>query len=255
MTLPPDVLAIGDRFHNLRSAFRIGLLDIRTQSSLVQLTGGGFVLLDACEFSDEMRKWLHAHTGGDVRAILHLHPFHTAFVQAAHDLFPRAKLYGTARHHAQAPELTWQPEATDSPALPPLFADDLEFSVPRGVTFIPENEKLHFASVLAFHPASRTLHVDDTILYMKLPKLLRVFKRDVLRFHPTLSKVLEPRAGAADEFRAWAEELVERCREVDHLCAAHSTVLRTSEPPLAQRVRAALDNVESTLRSHRASHG
>lgn len=253
---PHDVVATGPRFHNLRGSFRIaGIVDIGTQCSLVEQARGGFVLLDACELSDEAQRWVDARVHGDMRAIVHLHPFHTVHVRAAHARYPDAKLYGTARHRDKAPELPWQPETTDSPALHALFADDLDFSVPRGVTLIPDNEKLHFASVLAFHPASRTLHVDDTLLYMKLPKLLRMFKRDVLRFHPTLSKVLEPRPGAADDFRAWGQELVERCKSVDALCAAHSAVLRDPSPSLAERVQLALENVEPTLRAHRAKHG
>ena len=258
MNLPQNVLAIGDRFHNLRASIRIGPLDIRTQSSLVQLEAGGYVLLDTGALTEEARPWVYAHTDGDVRAILHLHPFHIAHAQSAHEQFPDAKLYGTARHHAQAPELPWQDLTTDSPALHALFADDLAFSVPRGVTFIPENEKLHFASVLAFHSASRTLHVDDTLLYVKLPALLRIFKRDVLRFHPTLSKVLEPRAGAADEFRAWAEALAERCQRVRHVCTAHTRLAPVSDDApgeIATRVRAALAKVESVLEGHAKRYG
>ena len=60
----------------------------------------------------------------------------------------------------------WQPELTESEGFAALYADDFDFMVPAGVHFVPKNEKLHFAAVLAFHKASRVLHVDDTLNYL-----------------------------------------------------------------------------------------
>ena len=156
------------------------------------------------------------------------------------------------------PDLPWEPLHTEDPELHALFADDLVLSVPRGVDFIPEDENLHFASVLAFHPASRTLHVDDTLSYARLPWPVRAFKQDLLILHPTLAKVLERRAGAVADFRAWAEELVTRCQDVDNLCAAHSATLLAADnqgPSIAERVRAAVGAVDGKLAKHERRFG
>ena len=140
--------------------------------------------------------------------------------------FPQAKLYGTARHVPRLPELPWEALRTEDPELHAMFAEDFDFSVPRGVDFISANENVHFSSVLVLHRASKTIHVDDTLMYVRLPRLMRVVGLpDAMSFHPTLAKALEKRAGAANDFRDWAEELAERWRDAENLCAAHTATL------------------------------
>lgn len=258
---PRSVVEVADGFWNIRGSFMIaGIYDLGTQASLVRRASGKFVILDACAIADDTRRWIDAQTrdGADVEAILHLHPFHTLHVRSLHEAYPRAKLHGTARHHRKLPELPWEPLRTEDAALHEVFRDDLGFSVPRGVDFIPADEHLHFSSVLAFHHASKTLHVDDTLLYMPLPWPVRMFRPDVTRLHPTLAAVLERRAGAAADFRAWARELVERSRELENLCAAHSTVLlgRANEgASIVARIEAAVRNVEGKLTQHERTYG
>jgi len=246
---------VGDGFWNIRGSFRVGgLLDVGTHASLVRLQSGDFVLLDTYTLSHEVERAVRALTDGGraIRAILNLHPFHTLHVAPVASLFPAAKLYGTRRHKMKAPELSWEALETNEPALHALFADDLTFSVPSGVELIPENQNLHFASVLAFHAASRTLHVDDTLTWLDVPLL------GGLRFHPTLRFVLEKRAGAASEFRSWAQALADQCVNVQHLCTAHGKDLPPQpleEPSLAQRVLDALTQVESLLARHERRYG
>ena len=139
------------------------------------------------------------------------------------------------------------------------FADDFAFSVPRGAHLVPSNPKLHFSSVLVKHLATRTLHVDDTILYVRPPALLRpFFGREVTRLHPTLAKVLEARPGAADEFGAWTEELLALCADVSNLCAAHGgslTAERNDGPSVRERVERAVREADGIVKAHRAKHG
>ncbi len=258
--LPRDVIDCGGGFWNIRGSFKVGgVLDVGTQTSLVRLASGRFVFLDAYSIDEPTRRWIDEVTeGAGVEAILNVHPFHTLHVRAIHALYPGAKLYGTRRHHERFADLPWEPARTEDPELHERFADDFDFTIPRGVDFIPENEHLHFSSVLVFHRASKSLHVDDTLTYVRLPKLLRSIAADVLRFHPTLSRVLEPRAGAARDFRGWARELIERAQGVDNLCAAHSTPLlgrKNRGPSIAARVERALAKAETTLRAHERKNG
>lgn len=59
----------------------------------------------------------------------------------------------------------------------PLFADDFDVSVPRGVDFSCRGREGAFppASVLVRHRATRTLHVDDTLMFLRMPFFLRLF--------------------------------------------------------------------------------
>lgn len=248
-----QLIPIGRGFWNVRGSFKIGgVLDIGTQTSLAQLQNGRFVLLDAYAFEGPIEEQIMALTdnGQAIEAIINLHPFHTVHVKRVAKRFPDAKLYGTARHIEKAPELPWQPQHTNESTFHELYADDFIFSVPRGVTFIPDNEKLHFASVLATHLSSGALHVDDTLMWSDLPLV------GGLTFHPTLRWVLEPRAGAANQFRYWAEELIEQCANVEHLCTAHAKTLPNLPAERIQiHIQEALDKVEDILHKHRQKYG
>jgi hypothetical protein len=260
--VPGDMLKVSEDFWNIRGSYRIGgVIDVGTQVSLVRRGNGRFVFLDSYTLTGGVSREVDELTGGgeNVEAILNLHPFHTVHVRKMHELFPRARLYGTARHLQRFPELPWEEMRTEDAAVQEEFADDFEFSVPRGVDFISADEKVHFSSVLAFHRASRTIHSDDTLMYIRMPALLRLFGlSDAVSFHPTLAKALERRPGAAGDFRSWAEQLIEGWRDAENLCAAHTAALLAREnngEPIHKRLRKALDKVSGTLQTHERKFG
>jgi hypothetical protein len=258
---PPRALAVDDGFWNLRGSFRIaGVVELGTHMSLVRRANGRYLALDACDPGPEAFAWLDETTRGgeELDAVLHLHPFHTLHVRALHRRYPRAKLYGTARHHERLADLPWEPPRTEERALHDLFAADLEFEVPGGVDLVTPDPNVHFGSVLAVHRATRTLHVDDTLVYARLRGPLRAFGRDVLRFHPALGRALRREPGAANAFRAWARDFVGRAAPLRNLCAAHASTLLASNnagPPLAERIDDALRRAEGVLRAHEREHG
>jgi hypothetical protein len=248
-------IRIAKDFLNIRGSFRVGgLIDIGTQCSLVRRANGRFVFLDSYTLTGKVRRDVDALTNGgrDVEAILNLHPFHTVHVPAMHQQYPKARLYGTARHLARFPDLPWQKTRTEQARLHTMFKEDFEFSVPRGTDFISANESVHFSSVLVFHRASRTIHVDDTLIYARLPPPMRMLGfRDILLFHPTLRQALEKRKGAGEDFRNWALELAEGWRSAENLCAAHTAALTSAQnrgASVHDRILAALDKVSGTLR-------
>jgi hypothetical protein len=254
------IIKISDDFWNIRGEFRVfGLLNIGTQASLVKRGNGKFVLLDAYTFQDDIKQQVDALTnnGADIEAIINLHPFHTLHVAKTHSYYPHAKLYGTQRHLDKFPGLPWQVELSNSNEFAALFSDDFEFSVPRGVDFISNNEHLHFSSVLAYHIKSKTIHVDDTLMFLKLPGLLGILKSPELSFHMTLSKTLERRKGAADDFRLWVAQIAEQWCDAEVLCAAHSHILivKNESPSIAAMLMIALQREEKTLRHHQKRHG
>lgn len=255
-----QILNIADDFWNIRGSFRIGgVLDIGTQASLVRLASGRFVMLDSLTLDAATLDAVNRLTedGSLIDAIVNLHPFHTVHVEAMHSAFPQARLYGTQRHHDRFAALPWEPEKTENPELHQRLANDLDFSVPAGVDFISANPKLHFSSVLVRHRASQTLHVDDTLVYLRLPGPLRRLGRgDRLAFHPTLAQVLEKRPGAAADFRAWAEALIHDWADARHLCAAHTQALSSSsDDPLMPRITEALHRVDKVLARHTRRYG
>jgi hypothetical protein len=257
-----QLLQVADDFWNIRGSYRIGgFIDVGTQASLVRLASGKFVLLDSYTVRGAAKRQISELTDGgkDIEAILNLHPFHTVHVRNVHELYPHATLYGTARHRSRFPELPWADNCTEDPALHQQFAEDFDFSVPRGVDFISANESVHFSSVLVLHRASLTIHSDDTLMYLQLPALMRFFGvGDAVSFHPTLAKALEKRAGASADFRAWANELIERWKDVENLCAAHTSALLGSDNrggSIHKRWVKALDKVSGTLKSHEKKYG
>lgn len=247
------LVEIADGFWNIRGRFRVlGVFDLGTQSSLVRLRSGRFVLLDCVPLADAVLAAVRRLTdgGAGLEAIINLHPFHTLHVKKVAAMFPDATLYGTARHPRVASTLRWALEVTESEAFASRYAEDFDFLVPRGVDFIPADENLHFASVLAIHRDSQTLHVDDTLSYLPVPGLRR------LMLHPALGDVLQRRKGAAQEFRGWAAELVERCATVQQICTAHMRLPPPGQfPSIAAEVRRAVQRAEKTLARHEQSFG
>lgn len=256
------ILQIGDNFWNIRGSFKIaGLIDIGTQASLVRRGNGKFVFLDSYTLTGTTKQEIDDLTKGgeDIEAVLNLHPFHTIHIPWMFENYPQARHYGTARHLSKFPDLDWQKLRTENPGLHKKFGKDFDFSVPRGVDFISDDENVHFSSVLALHRASQTIHVDDTLMYVRLPFLMRWFGlTDAMSFHPTLSKVLEKRPGAVADFSQWAKELADKWQDAENLCAAHTTALLAKdnhESSIHDRIIKALKKVQNTLSKHERKYG
>lgn len=257
-----NIVQVAENFWNIRGSFRIGgVVDIGTQASLVKLVSGNFLLLDSYAMNETLREEVNdiLDDKGEIEAIVNLHPFHTVHVERMHELFPEARLHGTQRHLDRFPELPWEEVRSEDRELHEWYSDDLDFTIPRGVDFISASENVHFSSVLAYHRASATIHVDDTLMYIRLPRLLGlVGLRDRLSFHPTLAMALEKREGAAVVFRLWAEELIDTWGEAENICAAHSGRLLAETNlggSIRDRARKALGRCELLLRTHERRYG
>lgn len=255
------ILKISNDFWNIRGEFRVGgFLNVGTHSSLVKRRNGKYVLLDAYTLLGEIKEAVDAVTndGADIEAIINVHPFHTVHVERVHQQYPKAKLFGTQRHLDKFPELPWETALSESAECAEMFAEDFDFSIPMGVDFIPDNQHLHFSSVLVYHRDSKTIHADDTFSYIKLPGPLGRLKKPEVSFHITLAETLEKRPGAAAEFHKWAEQLAEQWGDAKNLCAAHSAALLGIDndgDSIADRMLHALAKVEKTLNAHNKKYG
>ena len=257
-----DIVTVSDGFWNFRGSFKIGgVIDVGTQSALVRLNSGRFVLLDSYALSRAARRFVSDQTDGgeELEAVINLHPFHTLHVSTIYHWYPHAVHYGTERHHRRFPDMPWAKTCSEDPALQERYGDDFDFTIPRGVDFISADENVHFSSVLAYHRASKTIYSDDTLMYLRLPQLARwLGLGDSVSFHPTLAKALEQRAGAAQDFRTWAGELIENWGEAENLCAAHTAALLATEnrgASIGKRITNALARVETTLATHERRYG
>lgn len=248
-----------DDYWNFRGSFKIAkVIDIGTHMSLVRRAGGRFVVLDSYSLEEaDLAQLLALTEGGNlVDAIVNVHPFHTLHCTALVDALPGARLIGTRRHVAQLPNLPWDKSFIEDAATQAEFADDLEFSIPQGVDFTSSDDKVHVASVLVRHRASRIVHVDDTINVLEPPGILSaVLPEPRLRFHPMLAKALQKRSGAADEYAAWAPDLARAWADTPTVCTAHSAVRHLPPGGWENEINGALEDVGKTLDNHRATHG
>lgn len=244
---------VTEGFWNIRGSFKLlHLIELGTQTSLVRRASGGFVLLDCYAFDDGIRGEVDrlADGGAAIEAIVNLHPFHTMHCATVAGWYPEAKLYGTARHVSKLPDLRWEAVRVESDEMSDVFGDEFVFTAPDGVELWPDDENVHAGSVLAIHEPTRTLHVDDTLTWVDLPLV------GGLRFHPTLGKALERRAGAAAAFRGWVEGLIARCDGIEHLCTAHMKgPAEVAGGEVAAAVRAAWAKAEGTVEKHAAKYG
>ncbi len=244
------VIDLGSGFWNIRGNLRIGgVLNVGTHSSLVRLSSGDFVFLDSYGFGDEAAGQVMALTDGGraVRAILNLHPFHTIHCETMHRMFPQADLFGSDRHHRKWPGLPWQPQRVEAPDVAARFPD-LRFSLPGGIDYICQNERVHAGSLLAYHPASNSLHVDDTLNVLPIPGWLRrLLRQPQVGFHPTLGQALQDRPGAAQDFRDWALRIADEWRDIRTVCAAHSQSLAIAPGSFPGHMARALAKVEPVL--------
>jgi hypothetical protein len=248
---------LGQGFWTIRGDLKIGgVLNVGTQAALVRLSDGGFAMLDSYPLQGNIRDRVMQLTdqGQAVRAVLNLHPFHTLYCAKAAADFPNAKLYGSRRHREKHPDLNWQPELVESQEVAAMFSNDLSFSMPAGIDYISSNESVHAGSLLAWHKASRTLHVDDTFNLMPVPRFLRkFFPKPRVFLHPTLAKSLQNTAGSAQEFNSWIQLTAKESHNLRYLCAAHSGLREFKPGEFSQELLAAYRRVEGKLNKAGAS--
>ncbi|MAM41004.1 MAG: hypothetical protein CL949_21445 [Erythrobacter sp.] len=250
---------LGENFWMIRGDLRIaGMLNVGTQCSLVRLEDGNFVFLDSYTLDNQTLAEVNRLTNGgrDVSAIINLHPYHTLHCEWMHGAFPQAKLYGTRRHETELPDLPWESTYCETAGFGNIIGPQLQFSTPDGTRLVCEDDTVHFASVLAYHPESGTIHVDDTLSRLTLPFPLSALPiSGRIGFHPSLEKALEPEAGAADRFREWAIGLGVEWADARHLTMAHNSMVDLGPDGFADVIGKALGRVKPVLDKHRETYG
>ena len=217
-----EINDLGAGFWNIRGTQRMGgVINVGTQCSLVKLQSGNFIFLDSYTLEDEIREQVMALTdnGNKVEAVLNVHPFHTLHcAQMAKD-FPNAVFYGSSRHPKQVPEVDWSDELVESEAVTERYPE-LEFSLSKGIYYIDPDEELHAGSLLVYHPASKSLHVDDT--FMTPPAEILDALLPEVNLHPQTKKALKNEPNAGKHYCDWATQIAQQWGDTRNFCAAHS---------------------------------
>jgi hypothetical protein len=220
---------IGKGFWNVRTSFKMYLfVDIETQMSIIQLSNGKFLIIDTVEMNDNLRREIDhlTNNGEKIEAVIASHPFHTTFFPAFYDAYPNAPYYGTPRHLRKITNIPWKGDLNDC-NIRKKWEPEVKLRIPAGAEFInPQPESTnHFISVFVFHPASSTLHVDDTIMYAEDPSFaIRIFsglKKGDFAFHPSMeTDGIHPTPEAPYLFRDWMKNMLNDWK-FDNICTAH----------------------------------
>jgi len=220
---------IGPGFWNIRGSFKMlgGLIDMGNHMSIAQLPNGKYLIIDALPLTDQLKSEIDTLTdkGAKIEAVITTHPFHTLSIQPFYDAYPSAPFYGCPRHLKRFPDIKWAGDLNDC-TVRTKWNPDVDLRVPAGAEFVnPVPEKSnHFCSVFVFHKQSRTVHVDDTIIFSQNPSfLLKLagFKEGTMMLHPAIKGPgLLPNPEAPFQFRDWLQNLIKDW-DFDNLCAAH----------------------------------
>eukprot|EP01113_Clastostelium_recurvatum_P046541 TRINITY_DN8173_c0_g1_i2.p1 TRINITY_DN8173_c0_g1~~TRINITY_DN8173_c0_g1_i2.p1 ORF type:complete len:276 (+),score=80.18 TRINITY_DN8173_c0_g1_i2:103-930(+) len=222
-----SVVEIAPGFYNIRGHFKRMAIDLGTHMSLVRLASGKFLVIDAVEVTPEIKAGIDALTdgGANIEAVVFVHPFHTLHCMALYRMYPHAIYVGCPRHLRLMKEIPWAGDLNVC-EWRDRWAPEVQMRIPAGAEFVnplPERSN-HFNSVFVFHATSRTLHVDDTILYFEhVPLLARlVIPRGSMKFHFSMKGPgLLPHPDSAFVFRDWMNKLVADW-DVENLCTAHT---------------------------------
>jgi len=223
---------LGNGFYNSRCSFKItyGLVDIGSHMSLIRLSTGKFLVIDTIPLTSPLKAEIDTLTenGTKIEAILATHPFHTLAFPSFFKEYPNVPYYGTPRHLRKFSTFKWEGDLDDC-KVRSKWEPEVQMRIPSGTEFrnpIPEDTN-HCSSVFVFHPASRTIHVDDTILYSNNPGfLLRLggYKQGTMCFHSSLKGVgFLPTPEAPWQFRDWVQGILKDW-DFDNMATAHMGV-------------------------------
>lgn len=226
MKTPIEQVAPG--FFNIRGHFKIAhVVEIGTHMSLLKLPNDKYLVIDTVPMNPFLKGGIDEITnnGANIEAVVGTHPFHTLAFRGFHKEYPNVPYYGTPRHLRVIPEIPWAGTLSEC-EVRNKWAPAVEFKIPAGSEFVapqPESSN-HFSCAFVFHRASRTLHVDDTIMIGSNPGiLLKLFgyRHGSMSFHPSIKGPgLLPTPEAPYQFKEYIEHIV-REWDFDNICAAH----------------------------------
>lgn len=243
-------------FFNIRAPFHVmgGALNVGTHMSIARLDSGDFVAIDAVKMNPELKREIDELTEGGKRLVmvLNTHPYHSVGIDSFHAEYPATetrKWIGCPRHLRTKPEIQWSGNLENEDARK-VLEPEIAMAIPDGAEFnnpLPEHSN-HFSSVFVLHRASKTVHDDDTIMFVNSPPvLMRVagFTDCSCHFHPSmLGPGLRPTQEAPFQFKAWLQKLLAEW-DFENICTAHNGCCYGHAKEVLQE---ALENADESLK-------
>mmetsp|Transcript_10447 Transcript_10447/g.14400 ORF Transcript_10447/g.14400 Transcript_10447/m.14400 type:complete len:230 (-) Transcript_10447:106-795(-) len=189
---------------------------------------GKFLVLDTVQIkvgSKEKRAIDLLTDGGKrIEAVIATHPFHTTYFEPFASIYPGLTYYGTPRHLRKIGAIKWTGNLNDEAVRSIWESDDIYIRIPEGAEFVNPPEDNHFIAAFVLHTASKTVFVDDTIMYMANPNCMvrTLFGKngDMLLHTSTYKNGLLPTPEAPLQFLAWIRKLCVDW-DFDNMCTAH----------------------------------
>ena len=247
-------------FYNIRSSFKVvgGLVDIGTHMSLIKLESGKFLVVDTVELTPSVKCSIDSLTnnGELIDSVIGTHPFHTIYFSPFYKVYPNAKYYGTPRHLRNNKTIPWVSNIDNPEVMKQWESNGVYLRIPAGSEFVNPDENNHFSSVFVFHAPSKSIHVDDTIMYFVDPGfVLRILgKRTHKMEFWDLKKGLSHTSQAPNDFKVFVQSIIHDW-DFDSICTAHTgnmiggakkqliNTLEHAEPVLCKLAKSYASNV------------
>lgn len=104
-----------------------------THMSLIQLSSGKFLVIDAVPLTEQMKTEIDEFTdnGEKIEAVILTHPFHTLAIPAFYKAYPKPPYYGCPRHLRNFPDIKWAGDLDDC-KVRSKWSPEVELSIPAG---------------------------------------------------------------------------------------------------------------------------
>ncbi|KAJ3098237.1 hypothetical protein HK100_005144 [Physocladia obscura] len=180
-----EITEIAPGVFNVRTPFDIppilgylGVSEVGTHMTLIRLKSGKFVAFSTVELDAALKSQVDALTDGGalLEAVVATNAHHSLFLAAFHAAYPAAAYYGTPRHIRNFPQIKWAGDVSDTSVLALWDSEIALRNTDKGVVWdnpsVPEFN--HFAGVLVYHRASKTLLADDSFILLRDPTPLAI---------------------------------------------------------------------------------
>jgi hypothetical protein len=253
------IVQIGPNFFNIRTSFKVfkGLVDIGTHMSLIRLANGTFIAIDTVPLDVGLRQEIDALTdnGRNIVAVIATHPFHTLAFPDFFAAYSTPEYIGTPRHIRNLKTIPWSQFDVMSDEVQKRWSPEIEMRIPAGAEFrnpLPEMTN-HFNSVWVYHKESRTIHVDDTVMYFHNPSGLLKFakKPDTMEFHISLpGPGLYPAPDAPALFKHWVQSVLADWDFDNMVCAHTGAKIGGAKEALRHTLEKAEPTFEKLVKKH-----
>lgn len=217
---------IGPGFYNIRGDFYYGVINFGTQMSIIKLSSGRFIIVDTVAIDKDLKAEIDALTqnGQLIEAVIATHPFHTTYFPAFYKLYPHPRYYGTPRHIRIQPDIKWIADISQD-SVQRMYEPEICMRVADGSEFCNPSPDNHFNNVFLYHPGSKTLHCDDTLIYFNNPGCLfgccGGVKANTIYMHLALTTTgIKPGIESPNEFKRWIFKMMDDW-DFENLVVAH----------------------------------